>query len=117
MTAVATHLPSGRRVRVLGLTGPEVADLVLLPRAAYEALRAGATPTATPRPMPLRAWRRDRGLGVRELAAAAGIDAGYLSQIETGRKPGSVKALRALVRALGVPIEAIEPVAEGAGGG
>jgi DNA-binding XRE family transcriptional regulator len=102
---------------VLGLTGPEAADLVLLPRADYEALRAGVAPASTPRPAPLRAWRRARGLGVRALAAAAGIDPGYLSQIETGRKPGSVKALRALALALGVPIEAIEPAGERASGG
>jgi hypothetical protein len=54
---------------------------------------------------PLRVWREHSGLGVRELARSAGVDAGYLSQIETGAKPGSVKALRALAAALRVDLD------------
>lgn len=106
MTAIALHLPTGRRVRVLGLSGPEAADLVVLPRAAYEALASGA---GAPAAATVREWRSRRGLSARALAARAGVDPGYLSQIETGRKPGSVRALRALAGALGVPLDALAP--------
>lgn len=37
-----------------------------------------------------------------ELAAAAGLSRPYLTEIETGVKQGSIKALRAIAQALGV---------------
>ncbi len=54
---------------------------------------------------PIRIWREKRGLTQRALAAAAAIPAGYLSEIESGKKPGSVAAFRALARTLAVPME------------
>jgi DNA-binding XRE family transcriptional regulator len=54
---------------------------------------------------PLRIWREKRGLTQRALAAAAAIPAGYLNEIEKGKKPGSVAAYRTLATALAVPIE------------
>jgi ribosome-binding protein aMBF1 (putative translation factor) len=59
--------------------------------------------------MPVRAWREHRGLSARALAARAGISAAYLSQIETGRKPGSFDAMAKLARALGVDMEDLDP--------
>ena len=54
---------------------------------------------------PVRIWREKRGLTQRALAAAAAIPAGYLSEIEGGKKPGSVAAYRVLAKALAVPME------------
>jgi DNA-binding XRE family transcriptional regulator len=54
---------------------------------------------------PVKVWREKRGRSQRELAAAAGVGAGYLAEIETGRKPGSVAALARLACALQVQIE------------
>lgn len=54
---------------------------------------------------PVKVWREKRGSSQRELAAAAGVSAGYLAEIETGRKPGSVVALARLGKALQVQIE------------
>jgi len=54
---------------------------------------------------PVKVWREKRGRSQRELAAAAGVSAGYLAEIETGRKPGSVLALAKLARALQVQME------------
>jgi DNA-binding Xre family transcriptional regulator len=54
---------------------------------------------------PVKVWREKRGRSQRELAAAAGVSAGYLAEIETCRKPGSVAALARLARALEVQIE------------
>jgi len=54
---------------------------------------------------PVKVWREKRGRSQRELAAAAGVSAGYLAEIETGRKPGSVVALARLAKALQVQIE------------
>jgi DNA-binding XRE family transcriptional regulator len=54
---------------------------------------------------PVKVWREKRGHSQRELAAAAGVGAGYLAEIETGRKPGSVQALARLGKALQVQIE------------
>jgi DNA-binding XRE family transcriptional regulator len=54
---------------------------------------------------PVKVWREKRGRSQRELAAAAGVGAGYLADIETGRKPGSALALARLARALQVQME------------
>jgi ribosome-binding protein aMBF1 (putative translation factor) len=55
-----------------------------------------------------RAWREHRGLSARALAGRAGISAAYLSQIETGKKPGSFDAMARLARA--VTMEDLEPL-------
>ena len=49
---------------------------------------------------PVRVWREFRGLSLRTLAAKAGVSPGYLSEIELGKKPGSVEAYKDLAGAL-----------------
>lgn len=58
---------------------------------------------------PVRLWREQRKLTLRELAARSGVGPSYLSEIESGRKPGSVKALRELAQALGLSIDDLVP--------
>jgi transcriptional regulator with XRE-family HTH domain len=48
----------------------------------------------------LRAARQDRGLGLREAADLAGVDAGHLSRIERGLRCPSLAIARDLVAAL-----------------
>lgn len=54
---------------------------------------------------PVRVWRRHRGLTARALASRAGISPAFLSEIETGRKEGSVSALKRLAEALSVDLD------------
>ena len=55
---------------------------------------------------PVRAWRAHKGLTLQQLAKAAGnMPVGYLSEIETGKKPGSIAAYKALAKALGTEID------------
>jgi DNA-binding XRE family transcriptional regulator len=54
---------------------------------------------------PVRIWREKRGLTQRALAQAAGMQAGYLNEIENGKKPGSLAAHTALAAALGVALD------------
>ena len=61
---------------------------------------------------PVAAWRRFRGLTLRDLAAASGMSDAYISEIERRRKAGSVGAYRTLAKALGAPIEALIPDTE-----
>jgi hypothetical protein len=42
---------------------------------------------------PVVAYRRHRGLTLRDLAARTGLAVGYLSEIERGLQPGSTSAL------------------------
>ncbi len=51
---------------------------------------------------PIRLLRRHRDLTQNELADAAGLSRPYLTEIETGKKQGSINALRALADALDV---------------
>ena len=54
---------------------------------------------------PVRVWRDYRGMKAGELAAAAGIAASYLSDIENGKKPGSVKAVKRIADALNITVD------------
>ena len=54
---------------------------------------------------PLKVFREYRGLTQAALAELTGISRLYLSQIETGRRGGSVKTLRALSKALDVELD------------
>ena len=56
---------------------------------------------------PIKIIRKYRGLTQDDLAQAAGISRPYLTEIETGRKNGSVKAMKALASVLNVPIDAL----------
>jgi DNA-binding XRE family transcriptional regulator len=48
--------------------------------------------------------RKHRGLTQEELAAKAGISRPYLTEIETKRKDGSVRAIKALAEILAVDV-------------
>ena len=54
---------------------------------------------------PVRVWREFRGLTVSALAERAGVAKGYLSEIETGKKTGSLNTLRAVATVLDVDID------------
>lgn len=54
---------------------------------------------------PIRVWRTHRGLTQADLAQHAGIDKTYLSQLESGRKAGSVAVLKRLAAVLSVDID------------
>lgn len=54
---------------------------------------------------PLRAWRLYRRLTLDVLAERIGVSKGYLSQIEKGRKRGTLSVFRGLADALGVSID------------
>jgi len=55
----------------------------------------------------IRVWREYLGLSQQETARIAEISAPYLSQLETGRRKGSLDVLSALARALNVSLEHI----------
>ena len=54
---------------------------------------------------PLRAWRQCRGFTLESLAERVGVSKGYLSQIENGRKPGTLGILRRISIVLSVTID------------
>ena len=55
----------------------------------------------------VKLWREHRGLTQHELARRAGISKPYLSQIETGKRKGTVETLNAVAQALEVPLDAL----------
>jgi transcriptional regulator with XRE-family HTH domain len=54
---------------------------------------------------PIKFWRERRGLTQQELAEKAGISKPYLSQIETGKRQGTVETLSASARSLDIPLD------------
>jgi DNA-binding Xre family transcriptional regulator len=115
------------------ITSPSGERLVVLPEAEYRALiaaredaadlasaheivdrlNAGATevvPVAMVDRMlagenPIRVWREHRGMRAKALAAAAGISATYLSEIETGKRDGTISTMKRIAEALGVTVD------------
>lgn len=53
----------------------------------------------------IRVWREHRGLTARALAEAAGIAQPFLSQIETGKREGTVDTLRRIAEVLSATID------------
>ncbi|MEM6811455.1 MAG: helix-turn-helix transcriptional regulator [Pseudomonadota bacterium] len=56
---------------------------------------------------PIKILRKYRGMTQASLADAAGISRPYLTEIETGKKDGSVRALKSIAGALDVSLELI----------
>ena len=54
---------------------------------------------------PIRVWREHRGFSVKVLAERAGIAPAHLSQIETGKREGTVATVKKLADALGVTVD------------
>lgn len=54
---------------------------------------------------PVRVWRQHRGLSARDLAEKSGLSAAYISEIETGKKVGSVSAMKRIAEILDVDID------------
>jgi ribosome-binding protein aMBF1 (putative translation factor) len=58
---------------------------------------------------PVRVWRELRGLPAKELAAKSGIKAPYLSQIQTGKREGTLAVMARIAEALGVTLDDLSP--------
>ena len=54
---------------------------------------------------PIRIWREHRGMSQSELATRAGISASYLSQLESGKRDGTMDVLQGIAVALGVVLD------------
>lgn len=108
-------------------------NMVTIPRAEYDRLRAAAEELADLQGFdraraaltagedelipadfanrllngesPLRVYRDLRGLTQAALAGKAGVNRVTVAEIETGRKQGSIATLRALAGALGVTLD------------
>ena len=81
----------------------EAGHEVLLPKAVVDRLGAGDNPIRV-----LREWR---DMTQAELAAAIEIAQGYLSDLESGKRKGTVVLHQRFARALGVPIDLLLPIA------
>ncbi len=57
----------------------------------------------------VRVWREHRGMKVGELAAAANISHAYLSQIENGKRDGTVSTTQTIAGVLKVDLDALLP--------
>ena len=56
---------------------------------------------------PIRVWREYRGLTQQQLSEIAGISKPYLSQIESGKRTGTVEVLSAIAKALNLTLDDI----------
>ena len=100
--ALAERLVDLEDALALRAAAAEFDERDTLPLAMMKRLHAGEPP--------LRIWRERRGMTLSALAKRAGVQPGYLSEIESGKKPGSVDAYRRASKALGVDIDDLVPV-------
>ncbi|MCG8344012.1 MAG: helix-turn-helix transcriptional regulator [Chlorobiales bacterium] len=71
----------------------------LLPESFVNELLEGANP--------VKVWREYRGMTQKKLADAAGISIPYLSQLETGKRKGSLEVYSAIATALSLTLDDI----------
>lgn len=90
----------------------EAADEVLANRAfdAYKTIQPETFPDHVAERLlngehPVKVFREHRGLTQKQLADAAGLTQGYVSQIEAGVRVGTVDALRNIADALHVDLD------------
>lgn len=57
--------------------------------------------------MGIREVRRQAGVSQAELARRVGLDQSGVSRLERGKRPVTLPTLRAVARALGVPVTAL----------
>lgn len=94
----------------LEATTEDAADIAAAEAALAEVARTGTLPGKVVHALlggvsPVRAWREHLGLSQKELAERSGLGQGYLSQIETGKRGGSVEVMKRLAAALGTTVE------------
>jgi DNA-binding Xre family transcriptional regulator len=99
-------LPESEYQRLLGAASDEALydaakvrlaeDSERVPAEIVEALIGGQNP--------IRVWRRHRGLTLEQLAGEAGLSPAYLSQLETGKRRGTVPVLNRLAQTLGLEL-------------
>lgn len=90
---------------------------VLVPIHDFTALKNAGTNTNLPdevmeqitlgKDSPIKVIRKHKGMTQKDLAEAAGISRPYLTEIETGRKDGSIRALKSIAGALDVSLELV----------
>lgn len=54
---------------------------------------------------PITVWREHRGMTLRTLAEAAGLDPGYLSQLENRKRAGPVATIKKIAAALRLDLD------------
>ena len=72
-------------------------DQETVPDAVVRRLVAGENP--------ITVWREHRGMTLRALAEAAGLDPGYLSQLENRKRAGPVATIKKLASALRLDLD------------
>ena len=77
--------------------GKETARADYLPAELVSRMLAGESP--------VRIWRQHRKMTARQLALSAQIQPSYVSEIETGKKPGSFDAMMRIAHALDVSLD------------
>ena len=125
----AREIAAGAQV----IVAPDGARLVVIPEAEYEALNEAAIDASDRRAVrrfraavaageeelipsevvnsildgenPIRVWRQHRGMTLSRLAKKVGIGPAYLSQVETGKRDGTVGTLRKIANELDIAID------------
>jgi DNA-binding XRE family transcriptional regulator len=98
----------------LVVTTPAALEEMLEDAAATAAFQATRNQESVPAELvdrlltggnPVKVWREYRGLTQRALAARAGLNFSYLSQIETGARKGTTATIKKLAESLSIDLD------------
>lgn len=92
---------------------PRIADDAALFDAAHASDDGFRIPAAVANAIldgeqPVKVWREQRGLTQEVLAEKAGINKAYLCQIETRKRVGALKTLKAIADALALKVDDLQ---------
>jgi DNA-binding XRE family transcriptional regulator len=100
-------LPAGRYAELLDAFEDRAATDAYERTLGEESVPAAIADRLLAGESPIRVWREHRGMTLDQLAAATGKAKGFLSEIESGKKAGSLDTRRAIARALSVDLDDI----------
>src|SRR6202171_597539 len=98
--------------RLLAAANEDVADAAVAKKAIArneETLGEAEVDELLAAGTPLAFWRKKRGLTQTDLAKAAGIAQGFLSEIESGLKTGDITVLQRIAMALEISLLELVP--------
>ena len=104
-------LPYEEYLRLLDAT-EDAEDLVLykeaMARQDEELIPSEVVNRILDEESPFKVWREYRGLSQEQMAKAAGLSKPYISQIESGKRVGTIESLQAIAKVLKVSLDLLK---------
>jgi DNA-binding XRE family transcriptional regulator len=99
------YLRLSRQAELLGGAPGHLAENASVEEGGRSHIPTEITQTVQVGENPIKAWRERRQMTQQQLAKATGISTPYLSQLESNKRTGSARVLKAIAKALGASLD------------